>query len=184
LHLSKQPTDALGELLAPVRDVESLSLRDTTVGDAFVAELLSRWKDIRYLDVVRTNVSEAFLRNLTLSRPTLKMHPVPKIPDITSEQVAQKVEHQLSQPMRFTNFHGIEPRNLRAALVEPHPVTVTPGNDESPPRRMWAVMREADAHLVVFDPESGLWVVAQREDDVWVETIAANTLAGALTPIG
>jgi hypothetical protein len=184
LHLWKQPTEALDELLAPVRDVESLSLRDTPIGDAFVAKLLSRWKNIRYLDVVRTSVSEAFLRNLALARPALKMHPVPKLPDITSEQVAQKVAHQLSQPMRFTNFHGIEPHNLRASLVEPHPVTVTPGDDESPPRRMWAVMREADGYLVLFDPESGLWVVAQREDGVWVESIAANTLAGALTPIG
>jgi hypothetical protein len=184
LHLSKQPTDALERLLAPVRDVERLSLRDTPVGDAFVAKLLSRWKKVRYLDVVGTTVSEAFLRNLALAQPTLKMHPVPTLPDITSEQVALKVEQELAQPMRFTNFHGIEPGNLRSALVKPHPVTVTPGDDESPPRRMWAVMREADGHLVVFDPESGLWVVAQREDGVWVETIAADTLADALTPIG
>jgi len=111
------------------------------------------------------------------------VHPVPKLPDITSEQVARKVEQELTVPMGFTNFHGIEPRTLRAALVEPHPVTVTPGDDESPPRRMWAVLREVDGHLVVFDPESGLWVVAQREDAGWVETIAANTLNGALTPI-
>jgi hypothetical protein len=86
--------------------------------------------------------------------------------------------------MRFNNFHGIEPGNLRAALVEPHPVTVTPGDDESPPRRMWAVLRETDGHLVVFDPESGFWVVAKREDAGWVEIIASDTLNGALTPIG
>jgi hypothetical protein len=184
LHLSKQPTDALEALLVPVRDVESLSLRGTPVGDAFVAKVLSRWKNIRYLDVVGTTVSEVFLRNLALAQPALKMHPVPKLPDITSEQVARKVEQELAQPMRFTNFHGLEPRNLRAALVEPHPVTVTPGDDESPPRRMWAVLREADGHLVVFDPQSGLWVVAQREETGWVEAMAANTLNGALTPFG
>ncbi len=184
LHLPKQPADALEGLLAPVRAVESLSLRDTPVGDAFVAKLLSRWKNIRYLDVVGTAVSEAFVRNLSLTQPTLKTHPVAKLPDITSEQVALKVEHQLAQPMRFVNFHGIEPRNLRAALVEPHPVTVAPGDDESPPRRMWAILRETDGHLVVFDPESGLWVVAKRKDAGWVETTAADTLSGALTPFG
>ena len=86
--------------------------------------------------------------------------------------------------MRFTDFHGIEPRTLRAALVEPHPVTVTPGDDESPPRRMWAVLREVDGHLVVFDPESGFWVVAQLEGAAWAETISASTLNLALTPIG
>jgi hypothetical protein len=184
LHLSKQPSDALEGLLAPVREVESLSLSETPVGDTFVSKLLSRWKNIRYLEVVGTTVSEAFLRDLALTQPALKTHPVPKLPDITSEQVARKVEQELTQPMRFTNFHGIEPRTLRAALVKPYPVTVTPGDDESPPRRMWAVLREADGHLVVFDPESGLWVVAQREGTEWVETIAANTLNGALTPFG
>ena len=49
---------------------------------------------------------------------------------------------------------------------------------------MWAVLREVNGHLVVFDPESGFWVVAQREGDAWAETIAADTLNGALTPIG
>ena len=135
LHLSEQPTDTLEGFLAPVRDVENLSLRDTPVEDMLVAKLLSRWKKIRYLDVVGTTVSESFLRNLALTRPGLKMHPVPCLPDITSEQVARKVEQELAQPMLFTDFHGIEPRTLRAALVKPHPVTVTPGDDESPPRQ-------------------------------------------------
>jgi hypothetical protein len=49
---------------------------------------------------------------------------------------------------------------------------------------MWAVLRETDGHLVVFDPESGFWVVAKREDAGWVEIIASDTLNGALTPIG
>ena len=107
-----------------------------------------------------------------------------KLPNIASEQDAQKVEQVLAHPMRFINVHGIEPRNLRAALVEPHPVTVTPGDDESPPRRMWAILRETDGHPVVFDPESGLWVVAKRKDAGWVETTAADTLSGAVTPFG
>jgi len=183
LHLSTQPIEALEGLLAPLGDVESLSLRDTPVGDVFVAKLLSRWKNIRHLDVVGTTVTEPFLRNLALTQPALKTLPVPSLPDITAEQVARKVEHELAQPMRFTNFHGIEPRTLRAALVEPHPVTVRPGDDESPPRRMWAILRETDGHLVLFDPESGFWVVARREDAGWAETMAANTLNVALTPI-
>jgi len=61
-------------MLAPVRGVNSLSLRGTPVDESFVAKLMSRWK-LRYLDVVDTSVSEGFLRQLKAQQPALKFYP-------------------------------------------------------------------------------------------------------------
>ena len=175
LHLAQQDPAALEALLAPTRHVESLWLRGTPVGDDLVAKLLSRWK-LDYLDVVDTTVTQAFLRRLALERPALRMHPVPDLSDITPEQIEQRVELQLSRPLHFTSFHGIEPDNLRAALVEPTPVMVTRRGDPSTQRRMWAILKETDGHLVLFDPQNGCWVVAKRGPDGWLEQTVGQGL--------
>jgi hypothetical protein len=85
----------------------------------------------------------------------------------------------------FDNFHGITPENVRRFLVEPRLVDVAPDDGEPGARTtpMWIVLavRPPDGgHLVVFDPASRDWGVAESTRTGYVLIVTADSLAGAL----
>jgi hypothetical protein len=62
--------------LRGVRELKSLSLRDTPVGDDFVEAIVAWWQ-LEYVDLVRTKISQAKIDELAQRYPALKMHPRP-----------------------------------------------------------------------------------------------------------
>ncbi len=97
------------------------------------------------------------------------------------------VEQQLNNSDWFVNMHGVTASNLRSQLVDPFEATVDPDGLETSPRSMWVVLQERaspyDGYVVVYDPATADWGVAELSEDDPKENVlvaAASTLQGAL----
>ena len=102
-----------------------------------------------------------------------------------SSTIKNLVEEELARGESFTNLHGITQERIRSFLVEPFAVRTDPDDIETQPRDMWVVLRErpaeTDGYVVVFDPETSAWGVAERTgDDSYILILSAPSLAGAL----
>ena len=95
------------------------------------------------------------------------------------------VEKELARGESFTNYHGITPANVRSFLVEPFMARTDPDDLETQPRDMWVVLQERrtlDGYVVVYDPQSKAWGVAEHAGDGdYTLVIAASSLAEALS---
>ena len=99
--------------------------------------------------------------------------------------VKSLVEAELRRGESFTNFHGITPATIRSFLVEPFAVTADPDDLETKPRVMWVVLQERrspqEGYVIVYDPATSAWGVAEHADGRFTLVASAPTLAGALS---
>ena len=99
--------------------------------------------------------------------------------------VKSLVEAELRRGESFTNLHGITPATIRSFLVEPFAVTTDPDDLETQPRDMWVVLQERrtpDGYVVVYDPTSKAWGVAEQVGGGgYTLIVSASSLAGALS---
>jgi hypothetical protein len=84
---------------------------------------------------------------------------------MTSIEVQQLVSDELGRIAALSNFHGISINNVSQFLTSPEEIWVDPDDPETEPRCMWLVLRERpgadDGYVVVFDPTSMGWCVAE-----------------------
>ena len=76
LHVRDSSDAEMERLLARVRAVTRLSLRETPVSDAFLERIVSRWK-LQSLDVTDTRVGDECIRRVRAKYPKLRVHPRP-----------------------------------------------------------------------------------------------------------
>ena len=104
---------------------------------------------------------------------------------MNSSTIMRIVDDELARSEPFTNLHGITPATVRSFLVEPFVVQVDPDDLETQPRNMWVVLQEKprpnDGYVVVFDPASKTWGVAElRRGNDYTLLISAPSLARAV----
>ena len=103
-----------------------------------------------------------------------------------SSTVKRLIEDELARGDTFISHHGIAPANLRSLLVEPFAVRTDPDDLETQPRDMWVVLQQSatptDGYVVVYDPATGHWGVAQHTGDIgYTLVVSARSLAEALS---
>ena len=103
---------------------------------------------------------------------------------LNSSTVKKLVQSELARGEPFHSWHGVTAQNIQNFLVEPFPVMTSPDDLDTQRRTMWVVLQErakpTDGYVIVYDPLSGTWNVAEHWKDDYIVTITGPSLAQAL----